>query len=237
MKYILYLILFFPLFVLSQSDFDKGQVLFEAGKLDQAEIVFESVLKTDPSNLKTIEYLGDIAGTNKSWDEALVFYKKLKVLKPSEANFHYKYGGVLAMKALSVNKFKALGMVDEIKESFEKAIELNPKHIQSRWALIELYIQLPEFVGGSETKAIQYSNELYKLSPVDGLLSKGHIDEYFKRYIKAEQQYKKAIAVGNSVKSYQMLANLYKNKMKEPAKAEAVLQVIKNLNSTSKKNI
>ena len=237
MKYILFFILFFPLLVLSQSNFDKGKSLFEAGKLDQAQIIFENILKSEPSNLKSIEFLGDIAGHNKSWDKAIVFYKKLKVLKPSEADFHYKYGGALAMKALEVNKLKALGMVDEIKESFEKAIELNPKHIGSRWALIELYIQLLGFVGGSETKAMKYSNELFKLSPVDGLLSKGHIDEYFKRYLVAEQQYKKAIAVSNSLKGYQMLADLYKSKMKEPAKAEAVLQIMKNLNSTSKKNI
>jgi hypothetical protein len=47
------------------------------------------------------------------------------------------------MKAKDSNKFKALGMIDEVKSSFEKAISLNPKHIESRWALIELYIQLP----------------------------------------------------------------------------------------------
>jgi hypothetical protein len=47
------------------------------------------------------------------------------------------------MKALEVNKFKALGMIGEIKESFEKTIKLNPAHIDARWALIELYIKLP----------------------------------------------------------------------------------------------
>jgi hypothetical protein len=46
--------------------------------------------------------------------------KKLKQIKPSEANYSYKYGGALGMKALEVNKFKALGMIGEIKESFEK---------------------------------------------------------------------------------------------------------------------
>jgi hypothetical protein len=46
------------------------------------------------------------------------------------------------MKALEVNKFKALGMIGEIKESFEKTIKLNPAHIDARWALIELYIKL-----------------------------------------------------------------------------------------------
>jgi hypothetical protein len=38
------------------------------------------------------------------------------------------------MKAKDSNKFKALGMIDEVKSSFEKAISLNPKHIESRWA-------------------------------------------------------------------------------------------------------
>jgi hypothetical protein len=90
--------------------------------------------------------------------------------------------------------------------------------------LIELYIQLPGIVGGSESKAIKYSNELLRLSPVDGYLSRGHIEEYFKRYKVAEQQYKKAILIGGSKISYQKLANLYKNKMREPEKAKLVLE-------------
>lgn len=202
----------------SQSDYSKGEKLFEAGKYEQARPIFESFLKENPSHLKTLEYLGDIAGHNKSWDKAIEYYKKLKQLKPSEANYYFKYGGVLGMKAKESNKFKALGMIAEVKESFEKAIELNPKHIEARWALVMIYIQLPGIVGGSETKAIRYSNELLKLSPVDGYLSRGQIEEHFKRYTAAEQQYKKAIAAGSTKVGAQMLDNLYKNKMKKSVK-------------------
>ncbi len=216
--------------VFSQANFEKAQQLFEEGKLEQAKPMFEVLLKKNPSNIKIIEYLGDIAGRSKDWDEALLYYGKLKKAKPSEANFHFKYGGVLGMKALEVNKFKALGMIDEVRSSFEKAIELNPKHIEARWALIELFLQLPGILGGSEKKAIQYSNELSQISAVDGYLSRGHIEEYFKRYTKAELQYKKAIAVGNSKKTYQKLANLYANKMKSPDKAQAVLEEFKKKN-------
>lgn len=212
----------------SQSTFDTAEKLFKEEKFDQARPIFENFLKSNPSNLKTNEYLGDIAGRNKSWDTAIGYYKKLKQLKPSEANYHYKYGGALGMKAKESNKFKALGMIDEVKGSFEKAIILNPKHIEARWALIELYIQLPGIVGGSQSKAIKYSNELMRLSPVDGYLSKGHIDEYFKRYTAAEQQFKKAIAISGSKMSYQKLANLYKNKMNEPEKAKSILEQYKN---------
>jgi tetratricopeptide (TPR) repeat protein len=224
MKYILIICLIFPLLVLSQSSFDQAQKLFEEGKFEQSRTIFESLLKKDPSNLKTNEYLGDIAGQNKLWDEAIKYYGKLKELKSSEANFYYKYGGALGMKALTVNKFRALGMIDEIKGSFEKTIELDSRHVDARWALIELYLKLPGIVGGSETKAIKYSKELLKLSPVDFYMSRGRIDEYYKRYKAAEFQYKKAIAVGSSAASYQMLANLYKNKMDQPEKAKMVLE-------------
>lgn len=220
--------LLFPILILAQPNFEKGERLFREEKFDQAQGVFENLLKENPSNLKVIEYLGDIAGHNKSWDKAILYYKKLKELKPSEANYYYKYGGALGMKAKESNKFKALGLIGDVRESFEKAIVLNPKHIEARWALVMLYIQLPGIVGGSETKALKYSNELLALSPVDGYLSKGQIDEYFKRYNMAEQQYKKAIAAGSIKTGSQMLANLYKNKMNNPEKAKSVLEEYKN---------
>lgn len=218
MKRLLSSLFLFPLVMWSQSNFSKAEKLFETGKYDQAQPVFEIFLKENPSHLKTIEYLGDIAGHKKSWDKAIVYYRKLKQLKPSEANYYFKYGGVLGMKAKESNKFKALGMIGEVKESFEKAIELDPKHIEARWALVMIYIQLPGFVGGSESKAIKYSNELLKLSPVDGFLSRGQIEEHFERYPAAEQQYKKAIAAGSTKIGEQMLASLYKNKMNKSVK-------------------
>lgn len=222
MKQLLAIFLLSPLLILAQSNFDKAEQLFKEKKYDQAEPIFESFLKQNPSHLKALEYLGDIAGYEKSWDKAIVYYKKLKKLKSSEANYHFKYGGVLGMKAKESNKFKALGMIGEIRGSFEKAIELNPKHIEARWALVYLYINLPSIVGGSESKAIKYSNELLKLSPVDGYLSRGQIDEFFERYTGAEEQYKKAIAAGSTKVGVKMLTNLYKNKMNQPEKVAKI---------------
>lgn len=228
MKTALLIILLFPLFIFGQNNFEKGEKLFKELKYDQARPLFETYLKSNPSNLKAIEYLGDIAGQEKSWDKCIGYYNKLKLLKPNEANYYYKYGGALGMKSLEVNKFKALGMIGEVRSSFEKAIALNPKHIDARWALIELNLQLPGIVGGSESKAIKYSTELREISPIDGYLSRGHIEEYFKRYGQAEQQYKRAVLVGGSKLCYQKLADLYKNKMKQPDKANAVWDEYKN---------
>ncbi|MEP6806621.1 MAG: hypothetical protein ABI892_18990 [Flavobacterium sp.] len=220
MKKLLFLFLFVPICIWAQSNFEKGEKLFHAKKYDEAKVVFENILKTKPSDIKTIEYLGEIAAIHKSWVKGAEYFKKLKELKPTEAEYFYKYGGCLGMRAMEVNKFKAFGMVDDMKQSFEKAIVLNPKHIQARWALIELYLLLPGILGGSESKALSYSNELAQFSPVDGYLSKGRIDEYFKRYALAEKNYMKANEIGKSKITFQKLYNLYLNKLKDAKKAQ-----------------
>lgn len=220
MKKLQFLFLLMPILIWSQSNFEKGEKLFHAKKFDEAQTAFEEVLKSKPSDVKSIEYLGDIAAHNKNWKEAVEYYKKLKELKPTEANYFFKYGGALGMRASEVNKFKALGMADEVKESFEKAIKLNPKHIQARWGLVEYYLNLPGIFGGSESKAILYSNELLQLSLVDGYLSRGKIEEYFKRYAAAEKYYIRANEIGKSKTTFQKLYNLYLNKLKDTKKAQ-----------------
>jgi len=232
MKLLFQIIFLFPVLLFSQANFEKGEKLFHQGKYDLAKPIFEEVIKENPTHLNALEYLGDIEGNNKSWTKAMSYYDKLRKLKPGEANYHYKYGGCLGMKAKESNKFKALGMIDDIKGSFEKAIQLNPNHIDARWALIELYLELPGIVGGSEKKAQNYANELLKISPVDGYLAKGRIAEYFERYKEAEKVYSKAIAIGGSKTTYQKLANLYKNKMNQPEKAKLVMETYQEKNKS-----
>lgn len=219
MKSIAILIFLFPVLVFSQTSFEKAEKLYAQEKYQQAKSLFENHLKSNPNHYKTIEYLGDIAGHEKNWDQAIKQYSVLKNQFPKTANYWYKYGGAMGMKAKSVNKFKALGMIDDIENSFLKAAELDKKHIETRWALVMLYIELPGIVGGSEKKALKYSDELMELSKVDGHLSKGYIDEYFNRYKKAETNYLKAHEIGNSKTTFQKLYHLYLNKIKDKAKA------------------
>lgn len=203
----------------SQSNFEKAEKLYVQKKYYDAEKVFKEHLKTQPNHAKTLEYLGDIAGHQKKWDEAIIHYKKLKNSFPKAANYWYKYGGALGMKAKESNKFKALGMIDEVEESFLTAAKLDAKHVETRWALVMLYIELPAIIGGSEKKAQKYATELMTLSKVDGYLAKGYIDVYFSRYTNAEINYKKAHEIGNSKTTFEKLYDLYLNKLKDKSKA------------------
>lgn len=200
--------------------FEHAQQLYAQGKYDQCKSILELIIKEQPKHYKSIELLGDVFGQLKNWDEALKYYTLLKKSFPNEANYWYKCGGVLGMKAKEANKFKALGMIDDIKMSFEKAIVLNPNHIEARWALIELYLQLPGIVGGSEKKARIYANQLMQISKIDGYLAFGHIDEYFKRYLKAAESYQNAFEIGKSKTAFQKLYQVYYYKLKDYNKAK-----------------
>ncbi|MGV3697294.1 tetratricopeptide repeat protein [Flavobacterium sp.] len=224
MKKVLFLVFFVPIMVFSQTSYEKAEKLFLQEKYTLAKPLFENALKESPNNLKTIEYLGDIASHNNDWEKAADYYERLKTLKPTEANYYFKYGGALGMRAQTGGKWVAIRLVGTIKDSLEKAIQLDPNHIQARWGLIEYYLQLPGFIGGSEKKAQNYSNQLLKISPVDGYLSKARIDEYFKRYKNAEKNYIKAIEVGGSKLTYERLAKLYNEKLLQPDKAVKVLE-------------
>lgn len=204
------------------SDFNRAEALFQQEKYALAKPIFEKILKEEPSNYKVIEYLGDIAGHFKKWDEAVKYYEKLKKANPKDANYQYKFGGALGMKAKEGSKFAALSLLDDVEKAFLTATKLDPKHIESRWALIEFYLQIPGILGGSEKKAQKFANELGVISPVDGYLAKGHIQEYFSRYTKAEVEYKKAFEIGQSKTTFQKLYNLYTQKLKQTKKAAAL---------------
>jgi tetratricopeptide (TPR) repeat protein len=219
MKHLTLFFLLLTQVLFSQSLFEKAEKLYKEKKFSEAKGLFESYLKSVPNHQKTIEYLGDIAGSSQKWDIAIDYYKKLKNQNPNSANYWFKYGGAMGMKAKSVNKFKAVGMIEDIETAFLKAASLDKNHVETRWALVMLYIELPGIVGGSEKKATKYADELLAISKVDGYLAKGYIDVYYKRYKAAEINLLKAHQIGKSATTYAKLFDLYMNKLKDKAKA------------------
>ncbi len=205
-------------FAIAQDNYSQAEDYFKQEKFSKAKPIFENYLRKHPNDKKTQEYLGDIAAYGREWDTAISYYEILVNKEPLNANYHFKYGGAMGMKAMSINRIRALTYIGDIKSQLEMAAKLDSKHIEARWALIEFYIQLPGIFGGSENRAIDYAKELGSISPVDGYLAKGYIAEYSKRPKDAERYYKKAIEVGGSPHTYEKLTSLYE-KNNQPQQA------------------
>ena len=212
------IVLLLPLCCFGQSLKGNVNLLIEQKQFVKAQDTLQKILKNRPNNLEAIELLGDVYCNQVDWDNAIEQYEKLLELKSDVANYQYKYGGALGMKALSVNKLKAIVYLGDMEDAFLKAADLDPNHIETRWALARFYMHVPGILGGSKDKAWKYTDELMKLSPVDGYLSKGHYYEDEDEFEKAESYYKHAIKIGESFTCYQHLSDLYL-KFKKPEQA------------------
>ena len=188
-----------PLIGFGQLDHEMVRTLIDHEEFDRAENLLMPYV-VDSENLDAIELLGDIYGSQKEWDKAINEYQKLVERQPNVANYQYKYGGVLAMKALSVNKIRALGIIDDVEEAFLTAARLDSRHVD---------VKLPTILGGGFDNAMQYAIELERLSPVDGYLAKGFV--YFNDgdYDSAETYYQNALKIGGSLTCYKKLIDFY----------------------------
>ncbi|HKK11388.1 MAG TPA: tetratricopeptide repeat protein [Flavobacteriaceae bacterium] len=222
----LYILLCFPTILFGQAKFEAIKQLFAQKQFEKAQEMMLQYVASNPNDIRGLELLGDAYSNQKKWDDAQNCYKKLTKLAPNNANYYYKYGGALGMKALNVSKLNALTIIGDVKSSFLKAAELDPKHIDVRWALVELYMQLPGILGGGRTKSFKYADELERLSKVDGYLAKAFIYESDGQPDRAEDYYEKAIKVGGSLTCYNKLTTFYE-KQKQPEKAIANLEATK----------
>lgn len=175
------------------------------------------------SKYYNLEKEGQTAIENKKWDSAIKIYKELIRLDGKNADYHYKYGSSLGFKLIAGQKITAIFYIGKVKHEFLTAAKLDKNHIDARWALIETYLRLPFFLGGSTEKAKYYANQLEKISEIDGLLAKGRIAKYNKEYGIAEVYFTRAVNFWGSKNSYYRLAELYDVYLKKPNKALTVL--------------
>jgi len=171
-----------------QNIIDKATNYIHLKEYEYAETLLKKEIKESES-LALKDKLGEVYSYQEDWDAAIEVYKELSEVEPKNADYQYKYGGVLGKKALSSNKFTALMIIGDMKDAFINAAELDPKHIDVRWALVDVFISLPGMLGGSKTKAYNYAKELKNISPIDGYFALGYVYEYDEKIKEAKQHY------------------------------------------------
>ena len=92
----------------SQSSIDKAKSHIAQKNFKKAQQEMVTFLSSNPNDKEAIELLGDAYGHQKKWDKAIEQYKKLTEKESNNANYQYKYGGALGMKALSAVSYTHL---------------------------------------------------------------------------------------------------------------------------------
>ena len=161
-----------PILLMSQnSKIDSLVTLLDLNKKDQ----------------KLLISIGESYASQKKWDSAIFYYKKLVNINPNNANYLYRLGGSQAAHSESASRFKVLSLINSAKENLIKSSNIDKNDIYSRWALVQILLELPNFLGGDDELALKFSDEIYEISKLHGLISKSYIHNQLNEYNKAEQ--------------------------------------------------
>lgn len=192
-KTLLIALLFCSLFgVAQQKTLTEADNYIELKKYKQAKEVLIKRLKTS-SDDELKDKLGEVHTLLAEWDEAIDIYEELSEKYPKVAEYRFRYGGVLALKAENSNKFIALTLIGKIRRNLVEAATLDAAHVDSRWTLVDYYLSVPGILGGSVSKARKYAKELKSISPMDGYLALGYVDQYDDEPQAAKDNYLKGL--------------------------------------------
>jgi tetratricopeptide (TPR) repeat protein len=108
-------------------------------------------------------YLGRLALQREDHEKATGHLEKAVALNPMDARHHHRLGDAYGLAARKASFFSQMGLARKCKASYEKAVELDPKSLDARFALLGFYQQAPGIAGGGMDKAHAQAQEIKKL--------------------------------------------------------------------------
>ncbi|HCD52557.1 MAG TPA: hypothetical protein DEQ34_08925 [Balneolaceae bacterium] len=172
---------------------EQGVVQFENDQLSQAESTFRNILKQDKKNTQAMFYMGRIEFERKEYGDAADWFEEVLDKEPGSSLYHMWMGHANGRLAQNASVLRQAGYARKCRNSYQKAIELDPNNLTARKYLIDYYLQAPGFLGGGRDNAEKEATEIMNRDIEEGYLAWGRIYSYEKEFENWFQNYATAI--------------------------------------------
>ncbi len=138
--------------------------LFESLRYPEAAEALRKIAAANPANAPACHYLGrTLLARNDAaaQEEALTWLTRAVALDPANVPYLAIYGGAALQQA---NRTRSISAATKGRDAMEKALKLDPGHLDAREALIQFYQRAPWPIG-SEAKATAHLADLRQRSP------------------------------------------------------------------------
>jgi len=150
----------------------------------------DSLNKNSTSKLE--RKIADLAFYYKDWDTAIGFYEKI-VLNVPKGDSYFRLSVAAGRKSLEVSRLNSISYLSKTRTALLKGLELQPNNPLFLRTAIEIFYEIPYFLGGDKEFAKEKAALLYELDPVEGLMAKGYLNEKEEDLVLAKLNYSKAI--------------------------------------------
>lgn len=173
----------------------EGVALFKQGRYAEAKTTLGKAVAADPKDATAKAYLAlSSSNFDRDYDKSVELLEEAVRLEPQRSEFHQWLGSEYGSKAATSSLFKAPGFAKKCGAEMVRAVELDPKDLGAREALMQFYLQAPGFMGGSVDRAREQATAIAKLDPCRGFMAEASIALRAKDTAKAEALYRQAIS-------------------------------------------
>lgn len=193
----------------AQNGLEQAKTMIKSNQLDSAKTLLENLLQANPNDDQILFQLGRVYLGLKNSDQSIRYLEKAVSLKSDSANYHFWLGQSYGIKVMNSSVLKKAGLAKKVKREFEKAVELNPKHIGARIGLTQYYLQAPSFMGGSKEKAYEQIQAIIPARPFTGKMLLAQYFQKIKKDSLADLEYRSLMKQYGDSARYVNLHNTY----------------------------
>jgi len=174
----------------NSKQLENGINLYDQEKYEEAKEIFETILDDNDDIAEAHRYLAKCLFNIGELDDAIEHGEKAVELDDKNSEYHFELGMMYAEDARDASIFRAPFIAGDIKEQFERTVELDPEHLQGRIGLAQFYLQAPGISGGDIDKAFEQAQIVVTMDEMRGrfLLSQIYVEK--EDFNKAEAELK-----------------------------------------------
>lgn len=128
-------------------------------------------------------------------DTAATLLEQAASRDPQNAEVHYLLGIAYGAQAEKASVFRQASLARKTRDEFERAVALDPNHLDARFSLVQYYVEAPAFLGGGEEKARDQANAIAARNPGYGHRAFAFIDTHEKQYAAAVAELDEALKI------------------------------------------
>jgi len=121
-------------------------------------------------------------------------FERAIALNDRVGEYHLRLGLALGQEAFSANPVRQAFIARRVKQSFERAVELDPSLVEAREGLLFFYAFAPSVMGGSPEKAREQQRELLRRDPMRGHMATATLALRDKDTVSTERALRQAMA-------------------------------------------
>ncbi len=175
------------------ADLDRAQKLYDRTEYPAAlEVLSKS---PEPKGGAAWELAGKANYQLGEFKKAIEAFEKATQAEPNNSRYQNWLGRAWGRRAETSNPLAAPGYASKARQSFERAVQLNPKDQDAVNDLLSYYLEAPGFLGGGLDKAMALAEKVKTIDPAGYHSALAQIAERQKQYDLAEGQLRRAAAL------------------------------------------